>query len=137
MKNWNTMSKFYVIVEYKNGTINDYFVYEDVWYDYLHKALENDNTVTHYTVDVIKQKGRCDMNRFRREELSGAIKLLEQAYSIIENCRDDEQDAYDNLPDGIQDSERGETMYYYISEMEECMDAIDNITDCIYNDIIS
>ena len=61
------------------------------------------------------------MNRFRREELSGAIKLLEQAYSIIENCRDDEQDAYDNLPDGIQDSERGETMYYYIGEMEECM----------------
>lgn len=77
------------------------------------------------------------MNKFRREELSGAIKLLEQAYSIIENCRDDEQDAYDNLPDGIQDSERGETMYYYIGEMEECMDAIDNITDCIYNDIIS
>lgn len=54
MKNWNTMSKFYVIVEYKNDTINDYFVYEDVWYDYLNKALENDDTVTHYTVDVVK-----------------------------------------------------------------------------------
>ena len=76
------------------------------------------------------------MNRYRRGELTEAIKLLEQAYNIIENCRDDEQDAYDNLPDGIRDSERGEAMYDCVSEMENCMDAIESITDCIYNDVI-
>jgi len=76
------------------------------------------------------------MNRYRRAELTEAIKLLEKAYDIIENCRDDEQDAYDNLPDGIRDSERGEVMYDCVSEMENCMDAIEDITDCIYNDVI-
>jgi len=52
-KDWNKMSKFYVFVEYEDGSTTDYFVYEDVWYDYLHKALENDDTVTHYTVDTV------------------------------------------------------------------------------------
>lgn len=41
------MGKLFVRVEYEDYTTNEYFVYEDVWYDYLHKALENDKAVTH------------------------------------------------------------------------------------------
>ena len=82
------------------------------------------------------QKGRCDLNRFRREELNGAIKLLEQAYSIIENCRDDEQDAYDNLPDSLQDTERGQQMEenadnldYADSDFENLLDSLREIAE--------
>ena len=76
------------------------------------------------------------MNNQRRAALKRAISALnkaqeyaEEAKEIIEYVRDDEQDAYDSLPAGIQDSERGE-------QMEENCDDLDGIAgeiDIIYD----
>ena len=66
------------------------------------------------------------MNRQRRKELARAMELIGEARSIIENCCEEEQDAFDNMPEGIQASERGEQMEEYISTME---DVISNIED--------
>ena len=65
------------------------------------------------------------MNNERRKDLEMAILLLEQAKASIEMVQDQEQDSYDNLPEGIQCSEKGETMENNVSEMEEVMDSID------------
>lgn len=77
------------------------------------------------------------MNRIRRKELQKAIDLLEQAKVIIEACRDEEQDAYDNLPESLQYSERGEDMEGFVYEMEDAMDSIDSAIDTITDNVIN
>ena len=48
------------------------------------------------------------MNAQKRKELQKAIELLEKARSIVEEIRDEEQNCFDNLPEGLQSSEKGE-----------------------------
>ena len=80
------------------------------------------------------------MNRIRRKDMSKALELLDQAKvlellgqakDIIEACRDEEQEAYDNLPEGIQSSDRGELMDGYIYEMEDAMESIESAMESI------
>lgn len=69
------------------------------------------------------------MNKGRRKELKKAIDLLYEAIQIIEEVRDEEQEAYDNIPESLQDSERAETMQEYIDSMDEAYNEIeDHIT---------
>ena len=65
------------------------------------------------------------MNKVRRKELARVVDLLDQARDLLEIIRDEEQEAFDNLPESIQCSERGETMEDYISTMEEMLDYLD------------
>ncbi len=65
------------------------------------------------------------MNKVRRKEIAKAIELLEQAREILESVRDDEQEAFDNMPESLQGSERGEAMEEYIYTLEETIEAID------------
>lgn len=69
------------------------------------------------------------MNKARRKELEKAIALLQsmedtfnEAVGIIEGVRDEEREAFDNLSEGLQQSERGQ-------RMEEAVDALDSLTD--------
>lgn len=75
------------------------------------------------------------MNKARRKWLTDTIEMLEQAMLELENIRDDEQEAYDNLPESIQDSERGEAMQENVDDMEDAssnlQDIIDQLQDII------
>lgn len=71
------------------------------------------------------------MNKARRKELSEAAEMLRNAYSIIESCKDDEEDAYDNLPESFQDGERGDEMQKYIDAMDGAMEQIDEAANAI------
>ena len=53
------------------------------------------------------------MNAQRRKEIAKAISLMEQAREILDATAEEERDAYDNLPEGIQYSERGNLMEEY------------------------
>lgn len=64
------------------------------------------------------------MNEQRRKGLRAIINKLEEARDTIESLKDEEQDAYDNLPEGVQSGERGDTM----------IEAIDNL-DCAVSSI--
>lgn len=68
------------------------------------------------------------MNKVRRKRISDAIEKLEKIMAEFEDIRDDEQDCFDNLPESLQYSERGETM-------EEAVDVLDTVLDNI-NDAI-
>ena len=59
------------------------------------------------------------MNQQRRTKLKKARGLVSEAKEIVESVRDEEQEAYDNLPESIMDSERGE-------RMEEAIDLLDS-----------
>ena len=52
------------------------------------------------------------MNKDRRNRIEKCISQLEDIKTELECIRDEEQEAYDNLPEGIQMSERGDTMQY-------------------------
>lgn len=66
------------------------------------------------------------MNKVRRKELQKALDLLAEAKIIIDQCREEEQGAFDNMPEGFQASERGEQMEEYIGIMEEAYDHIED-----------
>ena len=65
------------------------------------------------------------MNKARRKEIARAIELMEQAREILEAVRDEEQETFDNMPESLQGSERGEAMGGYIYTLEECMETLD------------
>ena len=76
------------------------------------------------------------MNNQRRKDIREAMSLLEdaaakleQAKSILETAGEEERDAYDNLPESIQEGERG-------CAMEEAADNIDEIVSDI-DDMVS
>ena len=71
------------------------------------------------------------MTKYRRKQLAKAVELLQEAQQIIEEVKDEEQEAFDNLPEPLQYSERGEAMEEAISELEEVCDSMDGIISSV------
>ncbi len=64
------------------------------------------------------------MNKQRRKAIGDIYDKLIDIQSDLESIRDEEQEAFDNLPESIQYSERGERMEEYISSLEEALDNV-------------
>ncbi len=71
------------------------------------------------------------MNASRRKELDRAIGLLEEAKSIIETVKSDEEDAFGNMPQSFQDGEKGELMQAGIDALGEFEGNIDSAVENI------
>lgn len=69
------------------------------------------------------------MNAARRKEISTAIDMLQQALGIVENAASEERDCFDNLPEGLQDSERGQRMSEIADVLEEAASSLSDISD--------
>lgn len=75
------------------------------------------------------------MNAKRRNAIESVInELIErfeeikaEAIDQLSEIRDEEQEAYDNLPESLQDSERGENMQDCIDALEEFMSDLENM----------
>lgn len=76
------------------------------------------------------------MNKPRRKELEKALALIAQAREIIEQCRDEEQEAFDNLPESIQDGMQGEKMSDMIDILDSACDDLDSIECNIQDEVI-
>lgn len=84
------------------------------------------------------------MNKQRRKQLAEAIEkleqaiaLLEEAQEIVETVADEEQEAYDNMPESLQGTERGEMTLDNVSTMEEVRYNIESYIDEINEQIDS
>lgn len=64
------------------------------------------------------------MNKERREELLEVVDILDDAVSRLSDIRDDEQEAFDSMPEGLQYSSRGDAM-------QEALDTLDGFEDSI------
>lgn len=73
------------------------------------------------------------MNDARRKKLDYANALIEQAQSIIEGVAEEELEAFNNLPEGLQESERGQQMEQNAEFLDEIVDTIDSC----YCDIVA
>ena len=75
------------------------------------------------------------MNKTRRKEIEKAIGALEEIKENIEGLQEEEQEAFDNMPEGLQDSERGEAVQENADQLDEAAtyigDAIDLLQEVI------
>ncbi len=75
------------------------------------------------------------MNKGRRAELKSIAGKLEKLKEEIEFTRVDEETSFENLPESLQESERGEAMQEAMDDMVDAMDSIEEAID-ILNKII-
>lgn len=68
------------------------------------------------------------MNAERREKLDLQIAPLEAVKSTLEDLRDQEQEAFDNMPGSLQNGEKGEKAQEAVNTMDS---AISHIEDAI------
>ena len=70
------------------------------------KAIKENNKKIEFVIDIL--------NKYKEE---------------IELIQSDEEEAYNNLPEGFQDGLRGQDMQDAIDEIEEMIDEIDDIIE--------
>lgn len=73
------------------------------------------------------------MNKARRKKLGKAISLVEDALDIVAAARDDEQDYIDNLPENLQQSEKGEAAQEAEDNLNSAHDSLEEARDSLEN----
>lgn len=71
------------------------------------------------------------MNRIRRKSLRTILGQMDELSTVLETVKEalqdvlnEEQEAYDNLPEGLQESGRGQQMQEYIDALEGVVDSL-------------
>lgn len=79
------------------------------------------------------------MNKTRREELQKLVldrldeiePILSDMLSDLESLKDEEAEAFDNMPEGIQESDRGQDVQAAVDALSEAYDETDTLSDTI------
>jgi len=66
------------------------------------------------------------MNHARRKDIEAARALLDEARGLLECVAEAEREAYDNMPEGLQSSERGEASEAAADALDEAVQYIDD-----------
>lgn len=67
------------------------------------------------------------MNKQRRKDLLDVAESLQEALDRLSEVRDEEQEAFDNMPESLQYGSRGDAMQDAIDTMDEWEGEIDKI----------
>lgn len=71
------------------------------------------------------------MNAARRKAIADAVDQLQSALSTLETCRDEEREYYDNMPEGLQNSTKGEAASEAADMLDEVVSAVEEaISNC-------
>lgn len=71
------------------------------------------------------------MNAQDRKQLCKLIDSLEDISMAIQAMRDNEEEKYYNLPDSLQESERGVEMSDAIEELDSATSTLDDLIDSL------
>lgn len=71
------------------------------------------------------------MNKENRSELNKAIDLINEAKAIIESVKDGEQDKFDNLSEGLQQTENGQKFEEIVSVLDDALNELESACDNI------
>jgi hypothetical protein len=98
----------------------------------------NMNNDTRKRIDIIiadienSAKDRAEIDALV-EQLNGKISDYKETFAdakiMVEEIRDEEQEKFDNLSEGLQASEKGQTLEATISILDEAMTAIEAIEE--------
>lgn len=69
------------------------------------------------------------LNNFEASDSDTDKEFLEGIQSDIENIKDEEQDAFDNMPEGLQQSERGQASEQAVENLDEACGNIQTLID--------
>lgn len=69
------------------------------------------------------------MNKTRRKQLEKIAAQIEVLENQISDLRDQEQEAFDNLPESIQCGEKGDTMTEAIDEFDSVISELSDLRD--------
>ena len=86
-----------------------------------------------YTENNNQQDEEHKMNKDRRKQIDEAGSVLQDALALIEQIRDDEQEAFDNMPESLQQSDRGTASDAAIEELDDAAGNLQYIIDTIDN----
>ena len=74
------------------------------------------------------------MNRIRRKSLRAILGQMDELSTVLETIKEalqdvlnEEQEAYDNLPEGLQEADRGQQMQEYIEPLEGVVDSLGDL----------
>ena len=68
------------------------------------------------------------MNMTTRKDIDDLIAQLQSIKEQIGTIRYNEEEKYDNMPESLQESEKGEAMSNAIDNLESAMDSIEEVT---------
>ena len=69
------------------------------------------------------------MNKARREAISKVLDKLNEIGLDLSQVRDEEQEAYDNMPESLQNSEKGNMMEENIDVLDSAIYSLEEIYD--------
>lgn len=72
------------------------------------------------------------MNDKKRRRLIKAMSLLREAAGYVDDVKDDEDDALNNMPENLQYSDRCEKMEKAVDALESASESIESAIDSIY-----
>lgn len=75
------------------------------------------------------------MNAERRKQLTKIVEQLELLRDDVSQIKDEEQDAFDNMPESLQQGERGQASEQAIDSLDSAYTDIDSAVDSINNAI--
>lgn len=73
------------------------------------------------------------MNAARRKIISTAISSLEQIISDLETARDEEQEAFNNMPESLQQGEQGQASEVAGNNLDSAVSNIQSGLDDLQN----
>ena len=75
------------------------------------------------------------MNKKRLQKLVEAVAKIQSAYDTLETIRDEEQEAFDNMPESLQYSERGELTEQNADDLDSAVSDLSMVLDTL-NEIV-
>lgn len=71
------------------------------------------------------------MSKARRKQLAEIAEQRQELRDRIEQLQEEEQEGYDNLPESLQQGERGQAMELATEQMGTALDSIDNAVQAL------
>lgn len=71
------------------------------------------------------------MNKERRKRIADAISAISKIESLIQNILDDEQEAYENMPEGVKISENGMVSEEAQDNLDSAIEALEEAISCL------
>lgn len=69
------------------------------------------------------------MNNTRRKQIQLIINALQDNLNHLEDLKQEEEESFDNLPESLQESERGEAMENAISNLDDAVTYLGEVID--------
>ena len=73
------------------------------------------------------------MNKARRNRIADVQSQLEELKQEIDSILAEEQEAYDNMPESLQNGERGEAMQEAIDALESAVSSCEELDEYLTN----